>query len=415
MKKFIIKFTSKHRELILKLVPKKLILLCQKLVMSKGINNFERVKDFNKELKNGINVVGPLKKQSGLGQGSRLLLEAVKKSKYDFSAICVESGPNTTYDDILTKEFPNKINLLSCQPSFLFESMISQINIDNLKGRYNIAFWLWELDKIPEEFKDSFKYVNEIWTPSNFVKEAFEKETDLPVKVIPYGINTNKNEKLTRKDFNIPEDKFVYLSMFSSKSSSERKNPMAAIDAFIKAFNDKKDDVFLVIKINGSYKKDLDILNEKLKGVSNYIIIDKVLSQEDIYSLISLCDVFVSLHRSEGFGFPIAEAMSLGTVPIATNYSGNIDFMNEDNSCLVNYKMISIESDVDLVYKKGNHWAEPNIEEAAKYMVKLYKDRKYYNKLRDNAKKYIEKNLSIVNSSKIIEKRIDEIIKQNNF
>lgn len=415
MKKFIIKFTSKHRELILKLVPKKLILLCQKLVMSKGINNFERVKDFNKELKNGINVVGPLKKQSGLGQGSRLLLEAVKKSKYDFSAICVENGPNTTYDDILTKEFPNKINLLSCQPSFLFESMISQINIDNLKGRYNIAYWLWELDKIPEEFKDSFKYVNEIWTPSNFVKEAFEKETDLPVKVIPYGINTNKNEKLTRKDFNIPEDKFVYLSMFSSKSSSERKNPMAAIDAFIKAFKDKEDDVFLVIKINGSYKKDLDILNEKLKGVSNYIIIDKVLSQEDIYSLISLCDVFVSLHRSEGFGFPMAEAMSLGTVSIATNYSGNIDFMNEDNSCLVDYKMISIESDVDLVYKKGNHWAEPNIEEAAKYMVKLYKDRKYYNKLRDNAKKYIEKNLSIVNSSKIIEKRIDEIIKNNNF
>lgn len=415
MKKFIIKFTTKHRELILKLVPKKVILFCQNLVMSKGINDFERVENFNKDLKNGINVVGLLKTQSGLGQGARLLLEAIRKSKYDSAAICVDSGPNTTYDDILTKEFPNKINLLACQPSFSFESMISQINIDNLKGRYNIAYWLWELDKIPEEFKDSFKYVNEIWTSSNFVKEAFEKETDLPVKVIPYGINTEKNKKLTRKDFNIPEDKFVYLSMFSSKSSSERKNPMAAIDAFIKAFDNKDDDVFLVIKINGSSKKDIDILNEKLKGISNYMIIDEVLSQEDIYSLISLCDVFVSLHRSEGFGFPMAEAMSLGTVSIATNYSGNVDFMNKDNSCLVDYKIVPIELEDDLVYKKGNHWADPNIDEAADYMVKLYKDKKYYNKLKENAKKYIEENLSMKNSSKIIEKRIDEIIKENNF
>ena len=203
--------------------------------------------------------------------------------------------------------------------------------------------------------------------------------------------------------------------MFSSKSSSERKNPMAAIDAFIKAFDNKDDDVFLVIKINGSSKKDIDILNEKLKGISNYMIIDEVLSQEDIYSLISLCDVLVSLHRSEGFGFPMAEAMSLGTVSIATNYSGNVDFMNKDNSCLVDYKIVPIELEDDLVYKKGNHWADPNIDEAADYMVKLYKDKKYYNKLKENAKKYIEENLSMKNSSKIIEKRIDEIIKENNF
>ena len=419
IKRSMLNFGVKHRKFILDHVPQKITGFFEKMAVSGGINDFERNTIFDKNLKRGVNVVGLLKAQFGLGQGSRLICRAVKESKYDFAAIDTNIGPgkkygDTTFDDILTKEFPYNINVMHCQPHTNFEIMISQIGIENLKNRYNIAYWVWELETIPPEWKDSFKYVNEIWTASEFVADAFRKDTDLPVKVMPYGIETIKNEKLTRKDFGIPEDKFCYLTMFDSGSSSARKNPIDAINAFTLAFEDN-DDVCLVVKISNSIESDIEMLKEKLKKVKHYVFIDKVLPQADVYSLISLCDVFVSLHRSEGFGLPMAEAMSLGTVCVATNYSGNVDFTKPDNSCMVDYKLVPVDLDNHVVYKKGNVWAQADVKQASEYMKKLYQDKKLYKKLQKNGIDYIKKNMTINQSSKMIEKRLDEIVKENNL
>ena len=418
IKKKTLDFAVKHRDFILKYVPQNIISFFEKRTIS-GLNDFKRVTKFNPNLKRGINVVGLLKAQFGLGQASRLICKAIEKSKFDFAAIDTNIGPgkkygDTTFDSILTKEFPYNINILHCQPHTNFEIMISQIGIKNLEQRYNIAFWLWELDKIPEEWKNSFKYVNEIWTCSSFVADAFKKETDLPIHVIPYAIEPKKNEKLKRVDFHIPEDKFCFLTMFDSGSSSMRKNPMDVIDAFVKAFpnNDK---VCLVVKISNSIEEDLILLKNKLKNVKHYVFIDEVLPQADVYSLISLCDVFVSLHRSEGFGLPLAEAMALKTVCIATNYSGNTDFMNEENACLVDYKLVPVNLKNHVVYKEGNVWAQPNVEQASFFMQKLYKDKKLYNKLQKNAQAFIKKELSFDGCIQKIENRIDTIVKENNL
>lgn len=132
------------------------------------------------------------------------------------------------------------------------------------------------------------------------------------------------------------------------------------------------------------------------------------MEKTEVNSLIKNCDVFVSLHRAEGFGLPLAEAMLLGTPTIATNWSANTEFSNIDNACLVDYKLVTLEKDYAM-YKKGNRWAEPNIDQAAEYMKKLYDDKGLYNQLSENAQDYIKSNFNLEKTSKLIEDRINDI------
>lgn len=370
VKNKLIKFCMKHKSLIIKFVPNFIVnKFAPKLL--KNTNNFSRQTKFSIKFPIGINVVGYFKAQFGLGQGTRLLGQAVCSSKYDHSIIDVQLGDDIKYNDKqydnkIKNEFIYNINLLHIMPYTGMEMFLTQYSIDNLKNKYNIGYWLFELENIPEEWYDSFKYVNEIWTPSNFVTEAFKKVSPVPVYTIPYPLNQRleTNQKLTRKDFKIPEDKFSYLVMFDSGSTSERKNPGAVIDAFINAFPNN-DDVCLVIKINNAKPSHIETLKKKVEHIKSCIFINETLPKSDVNRLIELCDVFVSLHRSEGFGLVMAEAMNLGTVCIATNYSANTDFMNKNNSCLVDYKLIPVKSDGYFLYNGDNVWADPDINQAS--------------------------------------------------
>ena len=417
----IMNFSIKHANTIMKFVPKPIVKFAENLVVNKSSYKFERVKEFNKDLKIGINFVGYLKARSGLGQGSRLLGRAVKESKYNFSAIDVKYGETKSYDETefdneITNEFPYNINLFHIQPHVNFEMALSQIEgTKNLQGRYNIGYWVYETENIPKKWEDSFKYVNEIWTPSTYVTEAFKKVSPVPVYTIPYGVDTKKNEKLTRKDFDLPENKFIFLCLYDPKSSVERKNPQAVIRAFKEAFKNNDQDVLLVIKMNKAMQEDVDVLKDELEGIKNYKIFTESLPQEDLFSLISLCDVYVSLHRSEGFGMVMAEAMSLGTVCIATNYSANLDFMNKENSLLVDYKLVKTELKNHYSYSYDDLWAEADVEQASDFMIKLYKDKDLYNKLKENARKTILEEFSIKKCTEKIEKRIDEILVESGY
>lgn len=419
VKKFLINFGAKHSKFILRYIPNSIVQKIESSVV-RSTNKFVRTNKIDKNLKNGINFVGHIKGQYGLGQGARLLVSALQKSKIEFNAIDVNMGNtskhnDTEFDSILSKDFPYNINLFHVQPYTSFEIALEQINnTKNLDGRYNIGYWVYETEDIPKKWESTYNYVNEIWTPSTYVTEAFKKVSPVPVYTIPYGIKVEKNKKLNRDYFDIPKNKFLYLIMYDPRSLAERKNPNAAIEAYLNAFKNNND-VCLVIVLNNADEHELSKLKDKLKEVKHYKLINKTLPKDELYSLISLCDVYVSLHRSEGFGLIMAEAMALGTVCIATNYSGNTEFMNKDNSCLVDYKMIEVDTSTQSVYEKGNKWADANVEQASKYMLKLYKNKDYYNKLKENAKKTIEKEFSIVACSKKIEKRIDEIKKDNNI
>ena len=185
-----------------------------------------------------------------------------------------------------------------------------------------------------------------------------------------------------RRYFGIPESSFAYLFFFDFTSYIERKNPWGVLQAFERlCLQPKKQDVCLVIKLNGSASR-MDEFRKFISGVEGckvkerIVIIDKTLTNNEINNLIRCCDCFISLHRSEGFGRGMAEAMYLGKPVIATGYSGNMDFMSAENSCLVDFKLVPV-GDGQYPYGRGQVWAEPDIDHAVWYMHKLVTDYDY--------------------------------------
>jgi glycosyltransferase involved in cell wall biosynthesis len=177
-----------------------------------------------------------------------------------------------------------------------------------------------------------------------------------------------------RSFFGLPEDRFLFLFMFDFMSILERKNPLGLFEAFRKAFK-PRDKTTLVLKISHAESQPLEFrkFEEAAKGL-NVKIIKGVLSRIEINSLLNACDCYVSLHRSEGFGLTMAEAMSLGKPVIATAYSGNMDFMSPSNSFLVNHRLVKLEQDYP-PYQKGAMWAEPDNDHAAELMRRVVRDR----------------------------------------
>lgn len=199
----------------------------------------------------------------------------------------------------------------------------------------------------------------------------------IPVVRIPYSIDPNLNgsDDWTFAHLGLHPQTFVFLFYFDFHSYMERKNPIGLIQAFRKAFS-TKEDVVLVIKCSHSKgaESSLASLEGACQQAANIKIYDAVLPRETLNSLLSRCDAYVSLHRSEGFGLTLTEAMNFGKPVISTGYSSNLDFMNLSNSFLVKYSLVEVEKDQG-PYKKGCVWAEPDIDHAAELMRYVYGNR----------------------------------------
>lgn len=405
-----------NKETLKKFIPQKL-LLKRALIMYrhrvKTVLKKRVIKPYNPSaFPKGINLIGPFKAQIGLGQSCRLLGAAVKASGIDytfenFDLIGTVQNGDSTYDSEFKKETPYGINIIHMEPT---ELMLRCIEFDeNLwNERYNIAYWLWELEEFPKEWTPAIDLVDEIWTPSEFTSESIRKVTDKPVITIPYNVTAETDEKYDRKYFNLPEDKFLFLVMFDANSTMTRKNPLGAIEAYKKAFSPDDDSVGIVIKTNNAEEEKLKPVMKLLEGYKNVYFITDILEKKAVNSLIKDVDVFVSLHRAEGFGLVMAEAMLNETVCIATNWSSNTEFMNKDVACMVDYSFITLEKDMS-PYRKGAKWADANTDEAAEYMKRLCTDREYYDNLSKKAKAYIEDKLSMESVKTLLETRIKEI------
>ena len=408
------------KETAKKLIPQKLLLKRALILYRHRVNTVLKkrvIKPYNPSLfPEGVNLIGPFKAQIGLGQSCRLLANAIKESNVDytfenFDLIGTVQNGDSTFDDEFVKETPYGINIIHMEPT---ELMLRCVEFDeNLwNERYNIAFWLWELEEFPNEWTPAINLVDEIWTPSEFASESVRKVTDKPVVTIPYNVTAETDAKYDRKYFNLPEDKFLFLVMFDANSTIMRKNPLGAIEAFKKAFSPEDDSVGIVIKTNNAEEKKLEPVKQLLEGYKNVYFITDILEKKAVNSLIADVDVFVSLHRAEGFGLVMAEAMLNGTVCIATNWSSNTEFMNKDIACMVDYSFITLEKDMS-PYRKGAKWADANTDEAAGYMKRLCTDKVFYDDLSKKAKAYIEDKLSMESVKNLLEKRINEIKSPN--
>lgn len=376
-------------------------------------------KPFDREYKpDGINLIGLVRAQMGLGQSCRLLANTIENSNilytlYDFALPNpLLRADDHTYDEKISDELKYNINLIHINPDEM-GLLYARFPKESWDYCYNIAFWLWELQEIPEEWSKYYPMLDEIWTPSEFISKNLRKVTSLPVKTLPYWVTAKTDIKYDREFFCLPENIFLFLTMYDSNSTMERKNPMGAVNAFKKAFKPDNKSVGLVVKINNTREEDVDILKGALKNYSNIFYITDTLEKIQVNSLIKACDVFISLHRAEGFGLVMAEAMLVGTVTIATDWSSNTEFMNEDVACMVPCSFKALDRDCP-PYKEGIIWAEPNEDCAAEYMKRLVGDQEYYENLRVQAKDYIHKKLGREQAIQSLQKSVLDIYNGRN-
>ena len=419
--KFALDTANALRPVLTKIVPAKFLRAMKARVVAKNMKDVEQVEiaPFEPErFDKGINLVGNIRGDNGLGQSTRLIANILTNSASAFTInnFFVPPGgsmTDRTYEAQITTEAPYGINLIHVNASE-FSLCYMDLGKAYWDYHYNIAYWLWELEDFPQEWLGSIHLVDEIWTPAEFISNTLRKYTDKPVRTVPYCISAPVDDAFDRKHFGLPEDKFLFLMMFDSGSIMERKNPLGTIAAFKQAVGRDNKDVGIVIKINEleQSQKDIEYIHSVLDGYDNIYIITGTFSKKEVNSLTKCVDVFVSLHRAEGFGLVLAEAMLLGTPTIATNWSANTEFMNSDVACMVDYQMIELEKDLP-PFKKGYRWADADVSQAAMYMKKLYEDQAFYQTLRENAQAHIKKHLSMERSVSIVEERLNEIYAQN--
>ena len=325
----------------------------------------------------GVNIAGYLTMESGVGEAARSLVRVMDKTGIPCVLNNIEDplarSRNETYRHLFRNDSPFSINVL-CFNADQIPSLSLRLPQGWLAGKYSIGYWVWELDTFPKMWDPSFKCLQEIWTPSTFCTDAIRTRSPLPVRTIPYAINISAIDSTrTRESFGLHKDAYVFLFIFSLQSAFERKNPLAILRAFRKAFSGfGKDKVTLVLKCGGSasHRWAYDEIAKASEGLP-VMVIDSYLDNSTLYRLMQIADCYVSLHRSEGFGLTIAESMFLGKPCIATGYSGNMEFMTADTSYPVRYTMKKIERSVG-PYKKGAFWAEADPAHSAELMRFVY-------------------------------------------
>ncbi|HEV8555700.1 MAG TPA: glycosyltransferase [Actinophytocola sp.] len=329
----------------------------------------------------GVNVFGDPRATTGLAESARrhaiaLLDAGVDITFTEFNSQAPNrSGPVPTRLAALRagKEFPIDLWLINLNEFHLIP--------ESSTDRYTIALWAWELPNVLEYSVAQLPRIDELWVVSSFVAEAFRTVTAKPIHVIPNVVTQFGRVRPDRAQFGLPEDALVVLFSFSASSSDARKNPWGVVEAFRRAFpaSERGSRAHLVIKAT-----DLDAFPELRGDLAaaidevNGTLINTDLTRAQMDSLIASCDIYASLHRSEGFGMGMAEAMALGKAVVATGYGGNTDFMPPGSAAMVGYDIRPItERDHRYAeyfghwYRVGHLWAEPRVDQAARWLRRL--------------------------------------------
>jgi glycosyltransferase involved in cell wall biosynthesis len=320
----------------------------------------------------GVNVFGYFYAESGVGEHSRQLVETIRRAGIPYAAV--------PYTRTLTRQQHPFTDPHIGDPIYPID--ILSINADELphfaaeagerflEARYNIGLWAWEIEEFPALMARSQRHLDEIWANSSFAATAIQTKVDVPVYPFPLPVSVPEVDRADRKELGLGGG-FVFLFCFDFDSIFERKNPIAVIKAFELAFP-HDETVSLTIKtINGAKQPEkLRLLQHAASQDPRIDLIDEYWTAERTRALMASCDAYVSLHRAEGFGLTLAETMAYGKPVIATNYSGNLDFMNNENSYLVPATRVPI-GDGCGPYPGSAVWSEPDVREAARLMQRV--------------------------------------------
>ncbi|MDQ6797968.1 MAG: glycosyltransferase [Actinomycetota bacterium] len=335
-----------------------------------------------------VNVIGDFRATTGLMEAARQAVQAMtgvgvdvhvvpylSPSPVDASRVLpdLEALPHGRADHAVDLWFVNVDDFRALSDD--------ELRPPHLPPRHVVAWWYWEAATLPSFARNQVARVDEIWASSRFVQSTFGAATESPVSLLPCVVEAPMPPDGSRRDFGLPDDAVLFLFTFDANSSDARKNPWGLIEAFGRAFDaaERAGQARLVLKVQNLAGHPLERpLTQALDAVDG-ILLDGELSRSEMNVLLGSVDVYASLHRAEGFGLGMAEAMFLGKPVIATAYSGNVDFTAGDNSCPVGYRLRPIElADHRYrplaagVYEPGLLWADPDLDQAGRWMRFLF-------------------------------------------
>jgi glycosyltransferase involved in cell wall biosynthesis/2-polyprenyl-3-methyl-5-hydroxy-6-metoxy-1,4-benzoquinol methylase len=330
--------------------------------------------EFARELREGVNIAGYFRAELGIGEAARQLTSAIETAGIPHAT--------TTYDATLSRQAHPFVDR---EPGgAIYDINVLCVNADStprfardmgpgfFDGRHTAGYWFWEVEEFPRSMHAAFDIVDEVWTATDFVGNAVRAAGNKPVFTVPIPIPAPAfSTTITRARLALPQG-FVFLLIFDFLSVLQRKNPLGLIEAFTRAFRPGAGPFLVIKSINGNLRlSELERLRAAAGDRRDVLIVDTYYTEDEKNALVAACDCYVSLHRSEGLGLTMAEAMALGKPVIATGYSGNLHFMTPENSYLVDYARVKVPTGCD-PYPTTAQWAEPDLDHAAALMREVY-------------------------------------------
>jgi glycosyltransferase involved in cell wall biosynthesis len=347
----------------------------------------------------GLNLIGYFDRALSLGDVARRLRDALTQAGVAHTSVSTSRTASPQQEAAAVDNRVEFTNTLCVVTADQFPFLAADFPEVFAATKRMIGYWFWELEHVPLHMRQAISLVDEIWAGSRFVTDAFAAISPVPVRHVPIPIPAPQQSDRT---FDLPAGRPILLTVFDHLSVTERKNPLGVIDAFRRAFTPNEGPLLIIKTMNGHQRwANHQRVRAAADGRDDIWVWDETLSRADQMALVAAADCMVSLHRSEGLGLHLAEAMWLGTPTIATRYSGNVDFMNDDNSLMIDYELVNVEHG-EGVYPPTAKWAAPDLDQAAVAMRRIVEDVELRTRLAAAGRRTMEQQPTLADTGRLI-------------
>ena len=362
----------------------------------------------------GVNVMGYLAGEFGMGEHARNLASSVRAAGLPVATVSLRA-PGHAHGvavDPSGEGARYALNLVVVNADVLGDSLLRSDEWSAIQPRPTVGVWAWELPEMPRSMASASRALDEIWCGSTFVRDALlGSEVTCPVEVHPWLVEAPQPTHLLRRDLGLLDDRFLFGFAFDVRSVVRRKNPAGLLEAYLAAFG-PDDGAGLVLKtLNAAGTSVLAELADHAEGRADIQIIDATWSTLEMRAFYQLVDCYVSLHRSEGTGLTMLDAMAAGTPVIATGYSGNIDFMDAAVSRLVPFDLVEVGPHA-APYPSKAWWADPDLDAASVAMRELATDRELARALGASGAAHVAASCSRQRAARWVADRFDALVQE---
>ena len=357
----------------------------------------------------GVNLAGFLTAELGVGEVARRIACALRAASVPFATTTFTQTANRTAVEFHADSEARFDTNIVCVNADSWGSFAQRVGPSFFAGRTTIGVWFWETSTFPSMFHSAFSGIDEIWTTSSYVAEILRASAPahIPVREVPLPIVAPvRSTQDVRARVNVPHDRQLFVTSFDHNSVADRKNPQGAIRAFQTAFPNGDGPILLVKSINGDrHAASSSSIRELTSTRSDIIVYDGYLDPADNIALLAQADCMVSLHRAEGFGFNIADAMALGVPVLTTAYSGNLEYVDADDCWLV-AATETLVGPGHFPYEPAALWAEPDLERASQLMAAIAADPHAARERADRARTRVLRTFTAEATGTVIRNRI---------